>query len=248
MPLCGRRYKAYGTGRPVDEIQRLERRKREFYRDEYNRVLKEEFKGAELEKFFNYLDKQHVSLSLYRDYFTACRYIGLDMNSERNRYPHDFFRWHDVRIEEYRTMRFADEKRERAERDARLKKELAERFEKFGEIARKYLNLNKNGHLYSVAIAMSPAELVREGKVLHHCVGQMGYDRKFAEERSLIFFVRRSAAPETPFVTMEYSPESGRILQCYADRNTMPDEDVLKFINKTWLPYANRKLKQMRAA
>ena len=41
-------------------------------------------------------------------------------------------------------------------------------------------------------IAKSPTELVYEGEQLHHCVGKMGYDQKFAKEQSLIFFIRFS--------------------------------------------------------
>ena len=49
----------------------------------------------------------------------------------------------------------------------------------------------------------------------------------------------------TPFVTIEYSLLKKKILQCYDKNNTRPSEQVLNFINKTWLPYANKQLKEI---
>ena len=50
---------------------------------------------------------------------------------------------------------------------------------------------------------------------------------------------------ETPFVTLEYSLKNHKILQCYADYNHKPEEQVLQFVNNVWLPYANRKLRKI---
>ena len=86
-----------------------------------------------------------------------------------------------------------------------------------------------------------------EGELLHHCVGGMGYEQKFIREETLIFFIRAKDTQETPLVTVEYSLSQKKVLQCYADHNTKPSEDVLHYVNKVWLPYANRTLKQIAA-
>ena len=96
-----------------------------------------------------------------------------------------------------------------------------------------------------IIIAKSPADLIKEGEILHHCVGRMGYDQKFAREETLIFFVRNKDAIETPFVTLEYSLKNHKILQCYADNDTKPTEQVLEFVNNKWLPYANKKIRKI---
>ena len=75
----------------------------------------------------------------------------------------------------------------------------------------------------------------------------MGYDQKFAREESLIFFIRTKEQPDIPFVTIEYSPKQKRVLQCYGDHDTKPDDGVMEFVNKKWLPYANRKIKKLAA-
>ena len=174
---------------------------------------------------------------MYLDYLNACNYLGLDMTEDKNRYPHDFKRWHDIRIDEYATAK--------AMNDAEERKEL---YEQFAAVAEKYLGMQESKDGYAIVIARSPADLMKEGNALHHCVGRMGYDRKFIREETLIFFVRSTSDIEKPFVTMEYSLKSKKILQCYAEGNTKPDDNVMTFINKSWLPYANRKLRKIQKA
>ena len=96
-------------------------------------------------------------------------------------------------------------------------------------------------------IARSPADLIHEGEVLHHCVGRMSYDQRFVREESLIFFIRTKEKPDTPLVTLEYSPHSHKVLQCYGEHDHKPSEDVLHYVNKIWLPYANRTIKKLAA-
>ena len=105
----------------------------------------------------------------------------------------------------------------------------------------------ENGN-YIVFIAKSPSDLIREGELLNHCVGRMNYDQRFIREESLIFFVRRITEPDTPFVTVEYSLSMKKVLQCYGLNNSRPTEDVLRYVNKVWLPYAKKQLKNLKQA
>ncbi|MCL2798638.1 MAG: PcfJ domain-containing protein, partial [Firmicutes bacterium] len=126
-------------------------------------------------------------------------------------------------------------------------------YKQFAVIVEKYISLQKvksdKGPFqgYAIVIARSPAELMREGDILNHCVGKMGYDQKMVREESLIFFVRNTATPDVPFITVEYSLKSKKILQCYGYKHARPDDNVMTFINKTWLPYANKTLKKIAA-
>ncbi|PWM51115.1 MAG: hypothetical protein DBX39_02465 [Bacillota bacterium] len=164
-------------------------------------------------------------------------HLGLDMSLPKNRFPHDFKYWHDMRIDQYATAR--------AEADRKKKQEL---YEKFAVIAEKYLPLeHAKRSAFICIIARSPADLIHEGEVLDHCVGRMNYDQRFVREESLIFFVRTKKQPDTPFVTLEYSLRNHKILQCYGAHDHKPSEDVLHYVNKIWLPYANRTIKKLAA-
>lgn len=160
------------------------------------------------------------------------------MDEEKNRYPHDFKRWHDIRIDEYNTLKL--------KRDEEKRKDF---YAKFAAVANKYLNLEYNDKsAYMSIIAKKPSELITEGKALNHCVSRMNYDHKFAREETLIFFIRNISSPDIPFVPLEYSLEKHKILQCYGYHDTKPDTEVLNYVNNVWLPYANRTVRKIQKA
>ena len=72
-------------------------------------------------------------------------------------------------------------------------------------------------------------------------------NRGMVREESLIFFIRNKQEPNTPFVTVEYSISQKKVLQCYGEHDHIPSCDVLHYVNKVWLPYANKTLKQIAA-
>ena len=201
----------------------------------YKNYVSEIIPASEILDFLNYLDKQKTGISSYADYLRACQYLHLDMTLPKNKYPKDFKHWHDVRIDEYHTAQALEDEKKR--------KEL---YKQFTQIANKYSLLERNmNDDYAVIIAKSPTDLIKEGKKLNHCVGRMNYDQKFAREESLIFFVRNKDDLKTPFVTLEYSLQNHKVLQCYGYKDTKPTEQVLEFVNKKWLPYANRKIRKI---
>ncbi|GHV03436.1 hypothetical protein FACS1894211_16140 [Clostridia bacterium] len=230
--------RAYRTGQSLKDVQRYHEHKKKLQHDSDLKPIKDFFKGKELELFFDYIEKQNTAARSYLDYLNACNYLGLDMTLPKNRFPHDFRRWHDIRIDEYRTAKaLADEK------------ERAGLYRQFASVAEKYSilqNCKKGG--YAVVIAASPAELMREGDVLQHCVGKMNYDQKVVREETLIFFVRNPEHPTVPFVTVEYSLRTRKVLQCHGEHNGRPDDTVMRFIHEVWLPYANRTIKKLLTA
>ena len=46
----------------------------------------------------------------------------------------------------------------------------------------------------------------------------------------------------------ELSNQAEKALQCYASYNQKPSEEILHYVNKVWLPYANKHLKQIQTA
>ena len=78
--------------------------------------------------------------------------------------------------------------------------------------------------------AQSPAELVKEGMSLHHCVGT--YARYVSKGETAIFFIRKKETPDEPFYTLEY--ENGIIVQCRTINNQSYElnEQVKSFVNE----------------
>lgn len=228
---------AYKKNCNVLEVQTYYSAKLKMSKDTALESLRIAFK-KDLEKFFHYLSKQNTNVYSYLDYWKACNELGLDMTEEKNRYPHNFKRWHDIRADEYKSLK--------AKIDAEKRKAL---YEKFAAVASKYLGLEYNKKsVYMAIIAQKPSDLIHEGETLHHCIGRMGYDQKFAREETLIFFIRTKEQPDTPLVTVEYSPTQKKVLQCYGDHDSKPTEEILDFVHKKWLLYANKQIKQIAAA
>ena len=229
--------KAYKTGKDLDTLQADKELLLNYAHEDGYKRAKEILPIDKQDKLIKYLHTNKIHPSSYGDYLRACEYLKLDLGEDKNAFPHDFTYWHNTRIDEYHTAKaLADEK-------ART-----ELYEKFRGVAEKYMPLQQSKKDYIVVIAMSPSELVQEGETLHHCVGRMGYDQRFAREDSLIFFVRRREEPDTPFVTVEYSPSKHKILQTHGMHNSTPDEQTMKYIQKTWLPFANKTVRQMAVA
>ena len=252
--------RAYKKQLPLRALQEFEENKKKLIHDYYGKnivklIIKKGVKG-EFERFFKYLKKQDISEYLYLDYIRACSYLELDCHDDTIRYPSDFHHWHDIRLEQYRTILEAEERKarrlrakEKRERDKRLRIEKEQLAKDFLIAAKKYLPLagfTEDEH-YAIFIAQSPADLVKEGNALSHCVGYNGYDKKMAKQETLIFFVRKLEELDKPFVTIEYSLKTKQVLQCYAYKNTKPDDNVLEFVNNKWLPHANQQLERIAA-
>ena len=229
--------RAYKTKKSLEQLQSYKEAKLRLIHDSSLAPIKELFKGKDLERFFDYMLKQQTNQNTYLDYLKACQNLGLDMTEDKNRFPHDFKRWHDIRIDQYATKKAIE--------DEEKHKEL---YIQFAAVAEKYLSLqHAKRSAFVCIIAKSPADLIREGEALHHCVGRMNYEQRMVREESLIFFIRNKQEPNTPFVTVEYSISQKKVLQCYGEHDHKPNEDVLHYVNKVWLPYANRTLKQIAA-
>ena len=230
---------AYKKGWDLDKAQSYESARKRLIHEEGLQPVRDMLKQkGDYEKFISYIETQKTSNRSYLDYLNACNYLGIDMSIDKNRYPHDFKFWHDTRIDEYSSAK--------AKADAKARKEFNAQFK---IIAKKYESLQeKCKGSFICIIAKSPNELQKEGNTLHHCVGRMGYDKKFVDENTLIFFVRDKEHPKTPLVTIEYSLSRHQILQVRGEHNSTPSEEILNYVNGTWLPYANKQLKKLLKA
>lgn len=122
-------------------------------------------------------------------------------------------------------------------------------FRTFAEMKEKYAALEWRKDKYCIIIPQSPEELVREGEILHHCVG--GYASQHCRGE-MIFFVRHARRPERSWYTLNENVNGNKVnriqLHGYGNEYThgrklrIPNE-VIDFV-KEWedtilAPYLN---------
>ena len=185
-------------------------------------------------KNYTFIVRNKTTPNHYCDYLIALDELGVDRNDTKNAFPIDWEYWQRVRIDQRATLRAE----KNAERLTKLTKEIK-------EVAEKYSSLSCVGEKYAIIIADSKSSLVYEGEKLSHCVGRMNYDQKISREQSLICFVRKIEDKETPFVTVEFSLEEKRVLQCYGHNDTKPDFEVVDFVD-IWAEKAKRKVEAIQ--
>ena len=181
------------------------------------------------EKLIRYILRNKISAATYFDYFDACEKLDLDMKDTKNSFPIEFARMHDLRTQQYASKKA----KERAETQKELDK-------KFNRAAKKYIPFEQNGEKYAIVIPRHIDELVYEGALLHHCVGDMGYDLKMAEGRSAIGFVRKMGELDKPFATFEFA--DGKIEQLNGDYHSYPGKEIEDMV-KQWAQRVNKKIK-----
>lgn len=84
--------------------------------------------------------------------------------------------------------------------------------------------------------AASQAELIKEGKLLHHCVA--GYAKDHGDGKTSIFFIRKTEAPNIPYYTLEL--KDGKVLQNRGMKNCERTDEVRAF-EKKWLNFISMK-------
>lgn len=128
------------------------------------------------------------------------------------------------------------------ERDKKQKElRIQEVMTKFPQIHNSYRKL-RSRYLYEddeylIRPARSAAEIVEEGRTLHHCVGGNGYLGKHNDGESYILMLRAKKDTETPYITVEIEGNRPHILQWYGANDKKPDEKHMQ----EWLDgYINR--------
>ncbi len=166
---------------------------------------------------------------MYLDYLAMRERRGYDLNNSVYQQPRN--------LDEAHAQMTAETNREKVE------KRLRETEEKYPNIKKQYRNLRKEYYyedaMYVIRPARSAAEIVMEGRILHHCVGGDNYLSEHNEGKSYILMMRYQKEPETPYITIEINPEQKRIVQWYGERDTKPDKEKIQ----SWLDNYLEKLK-----
>lgn len=200
------------------------------------RKLIPELRGRRLneERILDYCKENGIGYTLYNDYIKAVATLGLDLQDTKNLYPKDFTAMHNLRVAEYESFV--------AKVDREKRKELYDSFALAGEKATAY-EYTDNG--YTLVAPRDISELKTEGTALDHCVGRMGYDKKMADGKVVIMFLRQTTDIAKPFVTIEYDLHQLKLLQAYAQHNSKPSAEAMTFINKWEQAMKERMSKQI---
>lgn len=164
----------------------------------------------------------------YKDYIDMRIRAGYDLTNEIFLFPKDLHRRHNEMVMEL----------EKEKIDKRKKEVL----EKFTKIKLKY---NRLSDKYSAAAggliirpAKDAAEIVEEGRILHHCVGGDNYLSSHNSGRSFILFLRKIKEKDLPYITVEIRGEE--VVQWYGAYDRKPDKQMIE----AWLEKYIKELKK----
>lgn len=142
-------------------------------------------------------------LRAWSDYLDMAHTLGYDLSEKTVAMPKDLQRRHDAAAETIRVESGRVEMKKYKRRRRMLEKKFAFALEGL-----------------RVVVPVSSAEIVQEGKTLHHCVG--GYAARHIEGKTTILFIRKRRTPGRSFLTVELSEDKrGRwsIVQVHGYRN-----------------------------
>lgn len=149
--------------------------------EDYISMAEEWSRMPKLRRLLPYLEKQHESLQTYLDYAKAVKRLDMGVTDEVL-FPRDLTQAHDRVTAAFAGSGKADE-------------------EGFARVAELCEGLTWTDGELMIRVARSKAELIREGKVLRHCVG--GYGENHCKGNDVIFFVRRRKRPERSYYTLD---------------------------------------------
>ena len=211
------------------------------------------------ERLAKLLTKWHVRVEDYGRYLCECKRAGLDLRNEGTLYPptkggHDAFvartealEREGDRIERNARRRaarmHAKNERERQERLANLAKERAPEIEAF----QKSLDRTKTllGCGYKLVLAKTQAELLKEGKRMHNCVGCGTYGEGIVLGNTLILTMQ--GRDENARFCVEIDRTNWKVRQCYGRNNSAASDEVRDLAGRV-AEYLKAKAAEMRKA
>ena len=190
-----------------------------------NSVLKRmKENGVSVGKLLAYIEREGSkrstmtnALNAYADYLMAAEGVGLDLTNHIFLLPKDFEKKHDQVTAAWSKV----QEERRREADVRRREADAKRFRKrLQGLSVRYTYTD--GELL-IRPAASAEEIVREGKLLHHCVG--GYADRHISGATTILFLRRRSAPGKPLCTIEVRGNSIVQIHGWDDERTACEDN-----------------------
>lgn len=190
--------------------------------------------GTDIEKAARYIQKFFSScahgmsnkevLGVWKDYLDMAKKLEYDMSEQTVIMPKELKERHDAAAELIRYQKRENEKKQ---------------YQKSYRAMRKKFEFTLGG--LKVVVPECSADIVQEGKTLHHCVG--GYAARHMEGRTVILFLRHERRPERPFLTIELTTDKKpKIRQIHGYKNEtygakQRPEEKYKWFLDTWLSW-----------
>ena len=197
--------------------------------------------GGNLTHLENYLEKQKLKKqSLYdvlvqwSDYLDMAAKLKYDTNQEIVKFPKRLKQAHDTASQ---TLRLIKEEKRR--------KEMAEAYKEAEKIVKDYIKkYSYIGEKYSIILPESAEDIVREGQLMHHCVG--GYAERHFTGKLCICFLRKNDEIDKPLYTIEMRDEKLGQVQGYGNSNPIyKDPEAQAFFNE-WLAWVKNGSKKQK--
>ena len=178
------------------------------------RQRKEQYKGKAVS----------VVIEQYADYMDMCKELKKDTSDEMVYRPRELKRRHDEAVVEL-------EAREASIQAAEYAKKYPEAEKVLKQIRRK---LEYKGTDYLVIVPKHIADIVAEGRFLHHCAGATDrYFDRIKSHETYICFLREAKSPTVPFYTIEVEP-GGTIRQHRGMYDEEPDIEKVRPFLREW--------------
>lgn len=183
------------------------------------RELQSVHKYVSLRKTLNYIKQQlkkypkqfsHKSSVIisWRDYIGDCKTLEMNLKDEQILFPKSLYKAHQNTISQVKV-------KSNEEFNLKIKK----RAQALGEYEFEYSGL-------IIRPVSSSVELIKEGEILHHCVGT--YAKRYADGKTNIFVIRKADNLDKPYFTLELRKDE--IVQVRGKNNCNPNEEVKGFI------------------
>ena len=175
-----------------------------------------------------------IVIDQYEDYIRMCKRLKKNTADEMVYRPRELKRRHDEAVQEIAAreaeLQAAEYSRKYKEAEKVLK-EIRTKFEYAGES-------------YRIIVPRKIVDVVKEGRVLHHCAGSTDrYFDRIKQHETYIVFLRKIEEPDTPFYTIEVEP-GGAIRQHRGMYDEEPDLDKVKPFLKEWQGVIRQRMTQ----
>lgn len=159
----------------------------------------------------------------YIDYIHMRQQLGYDFTNTIYLFPKDLKTEHDKLVLEVNKAKADKRKQEVNDRFPDIKKH-------YRRIRNRYYFENDE---YIIRPARSAAEIVDEGRILHHCVGGDSYLTKHNTGKSYILFLRFKREQNEPYITIEI--DGTKVLQWYGAYDKKPDKENIDNLLKEYV-------------